>query len=88
MCGSRPLASSIAVVGSTSLGSFILASKTLDYRDSPVSPAYKKVWLISRSIDKFQIISMELELAVRGADEPRPDCGGLDESFGLFRKKM
>ena len=30
---------------------------------------------ISRSVGKFQIISRELELAVRGADKPRPDCG-------------
>ena len=32
--------------------------------------------LISRSVGKFQIISSELELAVRGADKPRPGCGG------------
>ena len=32
--------------------------------------------LISRSIGKFQIISRELELAVRGADKPCSDCGG------------
>ena len=32
--------------------------------------------LISRSVSKFQINSRELELAVRGAYKPCPDCGG------------
>ena len=40
-----------------------------------------------RIFGKFQIISRELELAVRGADKPCPDCGGSVLSFGLFRKK-
>ena len=34
--------------------------------------------LISRSVGKFQITSMELELAIRDADKPCPDCGGSD----------